>query len=106
MTTIHRVYVCEPAKKADLTKILEADPYSEGSFARVGYKIKDGSSIGEDKTKSYIYIKATADFIKKADERLKDVAKPAPHDLEKRVSEKILKEEEEAEGGFGSIFGE
>jgi len=103
---MHRVYECEPAKKAALTKILEADPYAEDSFARVGYKMKDGAVIGEDKGKSYLYMKASKEFIKKADEKLKDIAKIAPHDVEKRVTEKIQKEEEEAEGGFGSIFGE
>ncbi|MFH0737907.1 MAG: hypothetical protein V1827_04745 [Candidatus Micrarchaeota archaeon] len=103
---MHRVYEIEPAKKAELAKILEADPYAQDSFARVGYKIKDGAVIGEDGGKSYLYMKASADFLKKADEKLKDVAKIAPKDVEKRVTDKILKEEEEAEGGFGSIFGE
>lgn len=100
-----RVYECEGAKKAELTKILEADPYSEGSFARVGYKVKDGGMLGEDKAKMYVYVKASDEFVKKADEMLKDVAKPAPADVEKRVIEKIQKEEEDAEGGLGSIFG-
>jgi hypothetical protein len=89
-----------------LTKILEADPYAEDSFARVGYKLKDGTVLGEDKAKSYLYIKAAAEFVKKADEKLKDVAKPVASDVEKRVVEKVLKEEEEAESGFGTIFGE
>ncbi|MEW6748255.1 MAG: hypothetical protein AB1295_00945 [Candidatus Micrarchaeota archaeon] len=101
-----RVYECESGKKAELTKILEADPYADDSFARVGYKVKDGGVLEEDKTKTYIYIKAADDFIKKADERLKDVAKPAPADVEKRIAEKIRQEEEAAEGGLGSIFGE
>lgn len=101
-----RVYECEPGKKAELMKILEADPYSDESFARVGYKMKDGAVLEEDKGKTYIYLKASDDFIKKADEKLKDVAKPAPEDVEKRVAEKIQKEEEAAEGGLGSIFGE
>jgi DNA-binding cell septation regulator SpoVG len=72
----------------------------------VGYKLKDGSVLGEDHGKLYIYMKADEGFIKKADERLKDVAKPAAPEVEKRVTEKVLKEEEEAESGLGSIFGE
>lgn len=103
---MYRVYECESSKKATLTKILEADPYADDSFARVGYKVKDGSALGEDKAKVYVYLSATSDFVKTADERLKDVVSIAPEAVEKRVVEKILKEEEEAESGFGSIFGE
>jgi hypothetical protein len=102
---MQRVYECEGGKKAALMKILEADPYSEGSFARVGYKVKDGAMLGEDKAKMYVYVKASDEFVKKADELLKDVASPATPEVEKRVVEKIQKEEEDAEGGLGSIFG-
>jgi hypothetical protein len=101
-----RVYECEGGKKAALMKILEAEPYAEDSFARVGYKVKDGGVLGEDKAKTYVYVKASDEFVKKADELLKDVAAPAPKDVEKRVVDKIQKEEEDAEGGLGSIFGE
>jgi len=100
-----RVYECEGAKKAALMKILEADPYSEGSFARVGYKVKDGGILAEDKARMYVYVKASDEFVKKADELLKDVAKPCAPEVEKRIIEKIQKEEEDAEGGLGSIFG-
>jgi hypothetical protein len=100
-----RVYECEGAKKAELTKILEADPYSEGSFARVGYKVKDGGILGEDKAKMYVYISASEEFVKKADGLLKGVATPSAPEVEKRIIEKIQKEEEDAEGGLGSIFG-
>ena len=102
---MYRVYECELAKKAEITRILEADPYAEDSFARSGYKIKDGGVLGEDKTKFYVYMAASVEFIKKADDKLKEVAKPAPAEVEKRIIEKVLKEEEEAESGFGSLFG-
>ena len=103
---MYRVYECDPKKKAEIIKILEADPYAEDSFARVGYKVKDGEVLGEDKAKLFIYISAAGDFVKKADAKLKDVASIAKADLEKRVVAKIQKEEEEAESGFGSIFGQ
>ena len=103
---MHRVYECESSKKAAVMKILEADPYADSSFARVGYKVKDGAVLGEDKSRMYVYLTAAEDFVKKADTMLKDVAKPAPPEVEKRIVEKILKEEEEAESGLGSIFGE
>ncbi|MFH1784865.1 MAG: hypothetical protein ABH842_00405 [Candidatus Micrarchaeota archaeon] len=102
---MYRVYECEPSKKAEITKILEADPYADDSFARAGYKIKDGTVLDEDKTKFYVYISTSEDFVKKADEKLKEIAQKAPEDVEKRIVEKILKEEEEAESGFGSLFG-
>lgn len=102
---MYRVYECDSAKKAEITKILETDPYAEESFARNGYKIKDGGVLGEDKTKFYVYMSASNEFIKKADEKLKDVAKPAPVEIEKRIIQKVQKEEEEAESGFGSMFG-
>jgi hypothetical protein len=103
---MYRVYECEISKKAEITKILEAEPYAEDSFARMGYKVKEGASVEEDKEKLFIYVSASEDFLKKADERLKDVAKPAAEEVQKRVGEKIQKEEAQAESGFGSIFGD
>ncbi len=100
-----RVYECESGKKAEIMKILEADPYAEGSFARVGYKVKDGTMIGEDKGKFYVYISASEEFIKEADELLKDLAKPASDDVQKRVVEKIEEEENTVAAGV-SMFGE
>ncbi len=98
-----RVYEC--IKKGEMLKILEADPYAEDSFARVGYTLKDGAVLDEEKGKTYLYISASEDFIKKADERLKDVAGPVPKDMEERIGKKIKDEESEAESGFGSLFG-
>jgi hypothetical protein len=39
---LYRVYQIDGAKKAEVEKIIEADPYSQDSFARVGYKLKEG----------------------------------------------------------------
>ncbi|MBI2080059.1 hypothetical protein HYT84_04805 [Candidatus Micrarchaeota archaeon] len=100
-----RVYECDNAKKAELTKILEADPYADDSFARVGYKLKDGLVIGHDPKKGYIYISAEEEFFKKAEEKLKPVASRCKVEVEKDIVAKIQKEEEEAESGFGAIFG-
>jgi len=102
---MYRVYEVDIQKKAEITKLLEADPYAPESFARVGYKVKDGGILGEDKAKIYVYLSAAEDFIKKADEKLKSVAARCKEDVEKRIVDKILKEEEEAESGFGNIFG-
>jgi predicted component of viral defense system (DUF524 family) len=102
---MHRVYECESSKKAEAMKILEADPYADDSFARVGYKVKDGGVLGEDKARLYIYMSASEDFLKKADEKLKGVVERCKEDVEKRIVDKIRAEEESAESGLGSIFG-
>lgn len=103
---MERIYECESTKKGGLKKILEADPYAPDSFARVGYRLRDGASLGEENDKFYLYISADGDFIKKADERLKEVAVPLTGEKEKRIVKKILAEEESAEAGLGGIFGQ
>lgn len=100
-----RVYECDIAKKKDVVKILEAEPYAEDSFARSGYKTKEGAMIGEDKAKFYIYISADEVFLKKAEEKLKGLVAHAGAEAEKRIVALVEKEEEEAASGFGDIFG-
>jgi hypothetical protein len=100
-----RVYECENSKKAELTKILEEDPYAEDSFARVGYKMKDGTAVEEDKEMIYVYVTASEDFLKKADEKLKEIAEPVEEDVAKRVEAKIQEEENTVAAGV-SMFGE
>ncbi len=100
-----RVYECESSKKAEMTKILEADPYAEDSFARVGYKMKDGAAVGEEKEKLYVYVSASEEFLKKADEKLKDLAKPCSDEVAARVKKKIEEEENSVAAGV-SMFGD
>jgi len=52
-----------------------------------------------------LYISANEEFIRKADERLKDVAVPVPEEKARPVIERIKSEESSAEQGFGAIFG-
>jgi len=92
-------------KKKDLTPILEADPYEPDSFARAGYKVRDGATLGEKADTIYLYISADEHFIKKAKEKLKPLMREIHKDEEERVRKKIEAEEEAAEGGFGAIFG-
>lgn len=98
------VYECDVAKKKDLIKLLENEPYAEDSFVRIGYKTKEGMHIGEDKNKFYVCISADEEFIKKANEKLKGIAERAKDDVEKRIVSLIEKEEENATIGFGDIF--
>jgi hypothetical protein len=100
------VYECDLSKKKDIMAILEADPYAADSFARMGYKVKDGQFLEEDKAKMYIYIKASDDLLKVAETRLKGLAERSKPEVEKRVIGKIQAEEESAEAGLGNIFGE
>lgn len=99
------VYQAPSASKAKLTAILEADPYAHPSFSRNGYKLKDGAALGEDKANVYLYISCNEEFVKMADEKLKDVATKSPKDITERVVKKIEDEENSAEAGFGAIFG-
>jgi len=100
-----KVYECESSKRAELMKILEADPYAEDSFARIGYKVKDGTVLGQDKAKIYVYLSANEDFVKKADDKLKEIVVHCKGDVETAVIKKITEEEESAESGMGAIFG-
>ncbi len=99
------VYELERAKKADLQKVLDADPYSKPSFAVNGYKLKDGISLGQDKEKYYIYLKGPDAFIPFAEEKLKGIATRCKPGVETAIADKLDAEEDEAAGGFGAIFG-
>ncbi|MBI5223834.1 hypothetical protein HY990_05425 [Candidatus Micrarchaeota archaeon] len=102
---VDRVYQCEISKKSELMKILEADPYKADSFARIGYRTREGAMIDEDKNMFYVYVAASDEFVKSADERLKSVAPASSVEVQKRVVDKIKEQEEAAEEGLGSIFG-
>ena len=98
-----RIYECESSKKQELLKLLEADPYSEDSFARAGYKVKEGATVDADGEKTYVYISASEEFLKKADERLKEFAKPASQEVQDKVAKKIKEEEDTVAAGV-SMF--
>lgn len=100
------VFAIPAEKKKDLIPVLEADPYAQDSFARAGYKLRDGATLGEKADTIYLYISADEHFIKKAGERLKPLLREIKKEEEERVRKKIEEEEEAAEGGFGAIFGE
>lgn len=99
------VFAFAAEKKKDLAPLLEADPYAQDSFARAGYKLREGASLGEKADTVYLYISAEEGFIKKAREKLKPLMREMEKGEEERVLGKIMEEEEAAEGGFGAIFG-
>ncbi|MEM2948626.1 MAG: hypothetical protein QXY05_00585 [Candidatus Anstonellales archaeon] len=88
----------------DAKKILEENPYAEDSFAKAGYILKEGKALGEDEN-YYVYIDASEDFVEKAKEKLKDVAKPADNKKAERIIKKVEDEQNSAVSGFGSLFG-
>jgi hypothetical protein len=100
-----RVYECPLLKKGEAVKILEKDPYAEWSFAKMGYKTKEGATIGEDKETFYLHLSGEEADIKKAEEAIKGVFARAKPEIEKKIVELVEKEEENAAEGFGGIFG-
>lgn len=100
------VFAFAQEKKKELTALLEADPYAPDSFARAGYKVRDGASLGEKADTIYLYISADEGFVKKASEKLRPLMREMGKEEEERVRKRIEEEEEAAESGFGTIFGE
>jgi len=102
-----RVYECDSKEVGNLKKLLESDPYAERSFARQGYKLKEGGVIGGEKSKFYLYIKAEPEFFKSAEEKFKEITslKRAEKKIEESINKRIKEEEGSAEQGFGAIFG-
>ncbi|HIH18832.1 TPA: hypothetical protein HA225_02545 [Candidatus Micrarchaeota archaeon] len=99
------VFEAPLADKAKLTAILEADPYAQKSFSRNGYKVKDGASLGQDKEKVFVFMRASEEFASIAKEKLKDAAAQSKPEVADAVAKKIEEEESNAEVGFGAIFG-
>ena len=102
-----RVYECDSQQLGSLKTLLETDPYADKSFARQGYKLKEGKVIGGEQSKYYLYMKADADFFKAAEEKLKSInsLKRADKKVEESIVKRIEEEEGSAEQGFGAIFG-
>ena len=92
-------------KKKELTAILEADPYAKGSFAMMGYKLKDGNQVGGDEKTIYLYISGDDEKVKGAEEKLKELLVDVPGELEEKIVKVIAEEEDKAASGMGDIFG-
>ncbi len=87
---------------------LKNDRYLNVIFARQEYSLREGSELGLDNSKCYLYIKANDDFVGRAEDRLKhefgSFASTDP-DTEAKVVKFIHEEQDRANAGFGSIFG-
>ena len=100
-----KILICDNSKKAELKKILEADPYEKPSFSSLGFKLQDGAEFDLEK-KTIVVINY---FDEKEEEFIKEKLKDVCEELEKDKAQEILKKIEEAESaaqsGFGSMFG-
>jgi hypothetical protein len=95
-------------KITEAHKMLESSPKGRFIFARQEYQIKDGGALGLKDGVSYLYLNASDDFLKGAEERFKNefkTIKRADSGAEEKVVKEIKDEEEKANAGFGSIFG-
>ena len=92
-------------KKKELTGLLEANPYEKGSFAMMGYKIKEGSQVGGDEKTLYLYISGDDDKVAAAGEKLRELRVDVPAGLEEKIIAIITEEEDKAATGMGDIFG-
>jgi hypothetical protein len=101
-------YYEEQANVKENIRMLKEDPMMNIIFARQDYVLKDGISLGLDRNKSYLYLKADDSFFGLAEKKLKENVKSAERveeDTERKIIESIDSEREAAEQGLGSIFG-
>jgi hypothetical protein len=104
-----RVYEYESKEKGAVQAVVDADPYADISFARQGYKIKDGKIAEGEEGRIYLYMKADQGFFKWAEEKFKtaNIAsfKRSSKEIETKIIAGIEAEDNAAETGFGAIFG-
>ncbi len=100
-----RIYKIERSNVKELKNILASNPYDDNSFARKGYTLREGKSLNLDEEFYYLFINADEDFIKFADERLKNIAiilNGEEFDKARQIYEDM---ENAAQQGFGALFG-
>ena len=98
----------EEGKTQEAIKKLHEDKYANVIFARQECDLRDGAALGLDSNKSYLYLKASDQFIILAEERFKrefKTIKRADSSVEGKVIGIIKAEEDKANAGFGAIFG-
>jgi hypothetical protein len=97
-----RIMVQEALKK------LSEDKYANVIFARQSCDLREGAMLGLDGKKSYLYLKASDEFLKLAEEKLKlnlKSVKRASQSDEAKVIGIIGEEESKGNAGMGMIFG-
>ncbi len=101
------VFSVSSADYAKLKKVVEENPYSDRSFAHVGYTIRESKSVGLEPGNYILTYECEDDLAKELAEKLKAIesAKELQEPEKSNVVKKIREEEEAAAAGFGSIFG-
>jgi len=111
-----RIYKIEPKVLAEVKKVLEEQERMEetggekkfiiNEFAREGYSLRDGKSMGFKEEGAYLYIKSNEDFFKKNEPKImKEGVKKLMGKEFERVRKEMEKEEDDAATGVGAIFG-
>ncbi len=92
--------------KSKIMAKIESDKYEENSFGKKGYIMKDGAAFGLE-GKTLVYVKGVDNrFIEHTRELLKDLEfEIIEENKAKEIVKAIQEEEEQAQQGFGSIFG-
>ena len=110
---MNMVFEVPVAEKRKLVALLEADPYGKPCFSRNGYKVKDGVQVSQDKEKCYAFMRASDEFAVFArgkmktlvDAEGKEIAVESKPEVVAAIAKIIEEEENNAEVGFGAIFG-
>ncbi|MEM0476006.1 MAG: hypothetical protein QW343_04420 [Candidatus Norongarragalinales archaeon] len=102
------VFAIDAAQKNKLTRVLEAEPYADDSFARVGYTLRESAALGLPAGKFVVHVKvedaalgARLEAKLRAVEGISEVA----GEDKRKVCEAIAREQDAACSGFGAVFG-
>jgi hypothetical protein len=98
----------EEEKVREALDKLSKDKYANVIFARQDCSLRDGTTLDLDGNRFYLYLNASDQFLELAEERFKrefKTVKRAGKAEEEKVIGIIKAEEEKANAGFGSIFG-
>ena len=112
-----RVYEIESKALSETKKVLEEQERVEekegknvfitNEFARAGYSLRDGKSLGFKEGCNYLYIKADEDFFKRNEPKiLKEGVKKLEGEELENVKQAVEKEADSAAAGVGAIFGD
>ena len=93
---------------------LEKDKYQKSSdlvmkndlLSRQSINFREAASLGLKETGYYLELDCSQEAVEEARKLLKDLAKELAGDEKNKILEIISKQEESANAGFGSIFGE
>ncbi len=93
----------------DAAEKLKNDREANIIFARQDYQLRDGTAIGLEREKSYLYLSADDAFLGAGEAKLKksiSSLQRASEDVEKKVISTIDEERQKSDSGLGFIFGQ